>query len=91
MASVGLAAKESRDIELVVLARIMHRSVAAMRVEAVRPAAARIFRDRLGRAAFGMSSAGALRRTLILRHWPRRPRYWRRRRCLGVHTAAETD
>ena len=62
-----------------------------MRVEAMRPAAARIFRDRLGRAAFGMASAGALRRTLILRHWPRRPRYWRRRRCLVVRTAAETD
>ena len=76
MASVGLAAEEGRNIELVVLAGIMHRRVAAMRVEALRPAPARIFRDRLGRAAFRVASAGTLRRTLlILRHWPRRPRH----------------
>ena len=72
MASVGLAAEEGRNIELIVLAGIMHRRVAAMRVEAMRRGPARVFRDGLRRTAFGMPGAGTLRRTLILRRG-RRP------------------
>src|SRR4029079_7520513 len=66
LASVGLAAEEGRNIELIVLAGIMHRRVAAMRVEAMRRGPARVFRDGLRRTAFGMPGAGTLRRTLIL-------------------------
>src|SRR6186997_1660821 len=69
----------------------MQRRVTAVRVETVRRGPPCIFRDRLRRTAFRMASAGALRRTLILGHWPRRPRDWRRRRCLVVRTATETD
>lgn len=44
---VGLPAKEGRNIELVFLARIMHRRVAAMRVEPLRSGPASIFGYRL--------------------------------------------
>src|SRR4029079_736528 len=89
LGSVGLAAEEGRNIELIVLAGIMHRRVAAMRVEAMRRGPARVFRDGLRRTPSGMLGAGTLRRTLIWRRGrrPRLPWHGRRRRSVDVSHA----
>src|SRR5262245_7625098 len=67
-ASIGLAAEECRDIELIVLRRIIHRRRAAVGIEPLRSSPTRIFRDRLRWPAFRLTSRRPLRRALVLRH-----------------------
>src|SRR6476646_11177150 len=68
--SVRLATEESRDIELVLLSRIMHRRRAAMGVEPLWSRSPGVFRHWIVRPAFRMTSSGARLRTLELRRRP---------------------
>ena len=76
--SVSLAAEESRDIEFVLLGRIMHRRGATVWVEALRSGPPRIFRHRFRGPTFGVAGGRALRGTLELRNWPCGARHGRR-------------
>lgn len=69
---VGLPAKEGWNIELVFVAGIMHRRVAAVRVEPLWSGPASIFGYRLGWPALRVTCRGALRRAIKLRYRPRR-------------------
>ena len=68
--SVRLTTEESRDIELILLSRIMHRRGAAMGVETLRSRSPCVFRYRIARPAFRMTSGRALLWTLELRRRP---------------------
>ena len=75
LTSVGLAAEEGGDVELVLLAGIMHRRVAAMGIEAMRGRPPRVFRYRVRGPAFRVAGRRALLGTLELRHWARCARH----------------
>src|SRR5579885_3903301 len=86
--SVGLAAQEGRDVELIILGRVMHRCRPAMGIEALRRGAAGIFGDRRHRPALRLARARP-RRPLELRHRLRGLRRLRRLRL--VVAAPEPD
>ena len=65
--SAGLAAQEGRNIENVLLDRIVHRGGPAVRIEALRSRLARKFRSRRRRSSFGLAGRRAQRRMLELR------------------------
>lgn len=89
--SICLAPEESRDVELILLGRIMHRCRAAMGIQTLGSRPAGIFGDRLGRPAFRLPCCWTLRWTLKLRHGPRRPGRGRRRWRLGFRPPANAD
>src|SRR5882757_5144796 len=65
--SVGLEVQEGRDVEHFFLDRIARRRGAAVRIETLRSRMARIFRNRLCRAPFGVAGRLTERRILQLR------------------------
>ena len=86
--SVRLAAEEGRNIELVVLGRVMHSRLTAVRIEALRSSPAGIFRHGIALTAFRLARGRTLG-LFELRHGPRGARHRRRLRLLGA--AAEAD
>jgi hypothetical protein len=97
--SVRLAAEESRNIQLIFLAVVMHRCRPAVRVKTLRRGAACILRYRIYDAAFGlpilrhadfsMTAFGVaggrpLLRPLDMRHWTGGARRWRRDDLVGT-------
>lgn len=89
--SICLASEESRDIELILLSRIMHRCCATMGIQTLRCRPAGIFGDRLGRPAFRLPCRRRLHWKLILRHGPCGPGHGRRRRGLRLRPPANPD
>src|SRR6185312_14569664 len=83
--SVCLPAQESRNIELVLVGRIMHRRGPSVRVQALRSGPPGVFRDRL---AVGLTGRGT-HRPLDRRHRTCRARGRRRRRLLGAASDAD--
>src|SRR5262245_54893223 len=68
--SVRLAAEESRDIELIVLGRFMHRCGAAMRVKTLWTRSPRVLRHGLCRPTFRLTRGRALLWAFELRRGP---------------------
>ena len=89
--SICLASEESRDIELILLSRIMHRCRAAMGIQTLGSRPAGIFGNRLGRPAFRLPCRRTLHWTLKLRHGPRGPGRGRRHWRLGFRPPANAD
>ena len=90
--SVRLSAEECREIELIILSRIIHRRRAAMRVEALVTRSSRVFGHRLRRTAFRLPGGRALlwwAFELLGRPWRTRHRSWRR--LLAVRSPTETN
>src|SRR5262245_16464692 len=67
--SDDLAAQERRNIENVLLDRIVHWRGPAIRIEALRSRLAGIFRSRRCRSSFRLAGRRAQRRTIELRQW----------------------